>query len=979
MAQGRHRSGTRRTLVIGLVAMVTISLFATAVPAGSARRGETRAIDSAQRQARTIDRAKVAREQRTLDVRDSGRAVGVSSRTVAARASLARSLGSLGSIQSDPVTGSLRFVGRLDGFLTGPSARSASSVALGYVRANRAAFGLRAADLRSFRLRRDYVDIDGTHHLSWVQRAGGLTVFGQGMHAAVTAGGRLVNVTGGPVRGLRAPRDAARLDAGAAIRAARAGRVASASSDRRDTAELALFPTSRGTRLAWKTFTSVSPSETDLSLIDAVTGKVLYRTNLTDAGAPPPTTATTGDDIWPFYYSSIPSNGGGVPADDVDLGPIFDMNPLTTGLNGPQLFGPNAWVFKDVLDDSFPNVDDAIKPTGGSAGAGFQFDFNVNGFIDTTTRSQNCSDERVCTWDLTKKKSWKAQLRHDAAQVFFFLNHFHDHLEAAPIGFNDAAGNFEFGGTGGPDMVLANTSDGANTDHGFPDLNHVDNANMSTPPDGIPPTMQMYLFRKLPRFGLRAIPSTNGGDDAEVVYHEYGHGLSNRLVTYPDGNSGLDNQQAGSMGEAWSDWYALDFLNQGGYKPDDEVQNGNLVMGELSFNSLLRTQPVDCAPGVGAGGRCPGGVGTGPGGFTYGDLGKILGFPEVHRDGEIWLETLWDLRTALDTNGTAAGGSGMAQRLVTRGMELSVPSPSFLDMRNAILQADQVANGGANQTTIWQVFADRGMGYFAFSEDGNDVKPVEDFDTPPSCGPCSSISGTVTDKLTDEPIQSATVSFPGLGTGFGFSLSDTTAANGTYTITDVPHHDAYAGFLFAADGYEPRIAPDVVVDGNEMLNRSLFRDWAALSGGAALKSFTPPDYAEFCGTNANGAFDLSLGRGWPSDSAQNDASGVGGPRKTVVRLAATVDVVSFAVASGPTCGDGPKAAVKHFKIQTRTSNTAPWKLAVDAKAKKDGVLRTYKPKKGFKNVQTIRFVMLSNFGHPAFMDVLEVSVRGTMN
>ena len=79
---------------------------------------------------------------------------------------------------------------------------------------------------------------------------------------------------------------------------------------------------------------------------------------------------------------------------------------------------------------------------------------------------------------------------------------------------------------------------------------------MSTPPDGIPPTMQMYLFRKLNRFGLPTIPSANGGDDAEVVYHEYTHGLSNRLVIYPDGNSGLDNQQAGSMGEGWSDWYA---------------------------------------------------------------------------------------------------------------------------------------------------------------------------------------------------------------------------------------------------------------------------------------------------------------------------------------------------------------------------------------------------------------------------------------
>ena len=109
--------------------------------------------------------------------------------------------------------------------------------------------------------------------------------------------------------------------------------------------------------------------------------------------------------------------------------------------------------------------------------------------------------------------------------------------------------------------------------------------------------MQMYLFGKVPAFGLGGIPSANGGDDAEVVYHEYTHGLSNRLVIYPDGNSGLDNQQAGSMGEAWSDWYAEDFLNQQGYKPDTGAV-GDVVMGELTFNSLLRTQPVDCPVGT---------------------------------------------------------------------------------------------------------------------------------------------------------------------------------------------------------------------------------------------------------------------------------------------------------------------------------------------------------------------------------------------
>ena len=123
-----------------------------------------------------------------MDARNAGSAVGVSARTAAARSSLARSMGTMGVIQSDRTTGTLRFVGRLDGYLTSKSTRSASSVALGYVRANRAAFGLRAPDLRSFRLQRDYVDISGTHHLSWVQRAGGLTVFGQGLHAAVDLG-----------------------------------------------------------------------------------------------------------------------------------------------------------------------------------------------------------------------------------------------------------------------------------------------------------------------------------------------------------------------------------------------------------------------------------------------------------------------------------------------------------------------------------------------------------------------------------------------------------------------------------------------------------------------------------------------------------------------------------------------------------------------------------------------------------------------
>ena len=66
----------------------------------------------------------------------------------------------------------------------------------------------------------------------------------------------------------------------------------------------------------------------------------------------------------------------------------------------------------------------------------------------------------------------------------------------------------------------------------------------------------------------------------------------------------------------------------------------------------------------------------------------------MHADGEIWGQTLWDLRTAL--------GSRTTEILVTRAMELSPANPSFLDERNAILQADLVGNGGANRDTIWK-------------------------------------------------------------------------------------------------------------------------------------------------------------------------------------------------------------------------------------------------------------------------------------
>jgi hypothetical protein len=97
----------------------------------------------------------------------------------------------------------------------------------------------------------------------------------------------------------------------------------------------------------------------------------------------------------------------------------------------------------------------------------------------------------------------------------------------------------------------------------------------------------------------------------------------------------------------------------------------------------------------------------------------------------------------------------------------------------------------------------------------------------------------------------------------------------------------------------------------------------------------------------------------------------------VVRLPRTVDVTSFGVASGGACGDGPDAGVKRFTIQTRTRARAPWVTALTASARADGVLRSFSPSAGTANVRFVRFIMRSTHGNTEFMDVLEVTVRGT--
>ena len=787
-------------------------------------------------------------------------------------------LGVQGIVDMDRATGTPRRVAKLDGFLTGPSRKKPVPIALGYVAAHPEVFGLSRADLDSLRLRQDYVDVDGTHHLSFIQVAGGVPVFGNGLKAHVTRDGRLVQVDGAPLPSLPASAGAAGLTAAGARAAAvrdvfgtsKATVTGSAGgtttfSDR-GTAMRVWFQTASGPRLAWQT---IEVDEGDVHVVDAATGEVLYRRD---------TVANDTADVWK-NYPGAPRGGQQRPVD------ITKWLPA----DAPTLSGNVAHVYSDVNDNDLPDPAEEVGPSGPG-----RWDYPFVDFNDEV--GGLCSAAYPCSWDPSTPNSWQVNRKQNAVQLYSFLGTYHDHLKDAPIGFTRAAGNFE---ARDGDAVQGQAMDGANTAGGLPDAAHADNANMNTPPDGIPPTMQMYLLNP----AADAIAG-NTGDEADVVFHEYTHGLSNRLVVDAAGNSTLSDVQGGAMGEAWSDWYAWDYLVDQGLEKDT-AKIGDVLLGKYwAAGGTIRTEAIDCTVGAPAS-VCPGTPTSGPGGYTYGDYGKISprGL-EVHADGTIWAQTLWDLRRAV--------GSKKAETLVTRAMELSPSNPSFLDMRNSIIAADLVADNGKNQKTIWKVFAKRGMGYFAAAIDGDDGQPVEDFSMPPAAStPRGTLTGKAIDQDTGTPASGLTIAFGGHASGFAGDYRATTGADGTYRISGIIP-GTYAKVYARGSGYDPVVRTLSINSGTTTGNWAVRKDWAASSGGGSVVSATGPDYTAF-GCGPGGLIDQSQTGGWGSDVA-------GTGQTIVLRLSGAVDISELVINPSSTCGDDPTASTGGYRVETSADN-----------------------------------------------------------
>lgn len=327
-----------------------------------------------------------------------------------------------------------------------------------------------------------------------------------------------------------------------------------------------------------------------------------------------------------------------------------------------------------------------------------------------------------------------AQNQAVAVQNLFYLNNVvHDRLYRH--GFNEAAGNFQLNNFGlgglGNDRVNAEAQDGSG----------VNNANFATPADGSSPRMQMYIWNL-------TTPNRDGDLDSDIVWHEYGHGLTWRMI------GSMSGSVPGALGEGLADVLAI-------------IVNDNDVVGEYSANNVngIRSSRYETHPD------------------TIGDFNSTRG---VHRNGEIIAATMWNLWQRYQSAGLSA--DSFFDDFVG-GMNFTPAAPTYFQIRDGMLA--QAAS--SRDCLVWAAFAQRGMGQGGtMNSTGSSI--TESFAVPSTCGGTAPVGprltnltgfGTITSSQRWRATMTATVD-NGAGaaqSGVVVNITTNTGASGSCTTS----------------------------------------------------------------------------------------------------------------------------------------------------------------------------------------------------
>jgi extracellular elastinolytic metalloproteinase len=571
------------------------------------------------------------------------------------------------------------------------------------------------------------------------------------------------------------------------------------------------------------------------SLVDAATGEVLVREDLVDYLEP---------SKWEVFPASPPLD---YASTDTRETWCWDA----TGPDCDRVVGNAAFPFP--WDYLAPAPGTSTDTTDGNNSFAVH-NWNSNDPFSVGTEKATTRSDQDYVYDWTNQwfeercnpgTTFESPERNDIdaarANLFAMHNRMHDwsyHLGFTETTFNLQRDNLGKGGLGG-DPEQGNAQAGGVTG-GPPGFAARNNANQITPRDGLPPTTNMYLWQ--PFAGAFYASCVDGDYDMSVIGHEYGHAISNRMVAGP--NTGLSGAMGGAMGESWSDLNAMEVLNEYGFVPvagENPYAIGPYVTGDQQ--AAIRNYGMNDSP------------------LNFSDVGYDFacnvnqqGFcavqSQVHADGEIWSATNFAIRQAFIAryDGAFPSDDLALQTSCAEGLTpvdecpgnrrwiqlvydawLLMPSgaATMLQARDAMIAADVVRFGGANQDLLWNTFASRGFGEGAIQTTTNDVDPVPSFVSP------YIDEATVTFAPVDlegVPIDAAEL-FVGRYEGRVTPVADTDGGTAlTDTVDLVP--GTYE-FLARADGFgAQRFTLDLKANQDKLAEVSLAPNLASSANGA---------------------------------------------------------------------------------------------------------------------------------------------------
>ena len=182
----------------------------------------------------------------------------------------------------------------------------------------------------------------------------------------------------------------------------------------------------------------------------------------------------------------------------------------------------------------------------------------------------------------------------------------------------------------------------------------------------------------------------DGDLDSDIVNHEYGHGLTWRMV------GSMSGAVSGAIGEGASDVVAF-------------LINGDDRIGEYAYSDALGIRRLPYSD-------------YGPSTLSY----KNVDGGEVHNDGEIYAAAIWGVLEQYQANGLTA--TDLLHDFV-QGLSFTNAGPNYEDMRSGLLQAVSADRA----CYVWRGFAKVGIGVGSALSGRKRLTITESYAVPPGC------------------------------------------------------------------------------------------------------------------------------------------------------------------------------------------------------------------------------------------------------